>query len=231
MTHTASRDVLILEVYLVIQERHNQTSSSTASSALFPLVAANGVIRVDGTLALLVQATQHGVCVVREETLVVEDGGETLGACVDAHRLSVAVAVDLADSVELITQGVAVGGKTNDGEDNGGVGLISGSAADFEELRGHAGVDAVAAGMSGIAGHDGEFGTGDGKCGATIVRVAVYLLVCNFVCIFILEGSSRVETTLTELVVVLLGDIGEGVVGPVHYGVLAKHGSHLNRLM
>jgi hypothetical protein len=53
--------------------------------------------------------------VVREESLPVEDCGEALGAGVDGHRLAVAVTVDLADGVEVIAEGLAIGSEANDG--------------------------------------------------------------------------------------------------------------------
>lgn len=37
----------------------------------------------------------------------------------------------------------------------------------------------------------------------------------------------RVEAVLSEAIVVCLGRIVERVVGPVHQGVLAEHGSHI----
>ena len=39
-------------------------------------------------------------------------------------------------------------------------------------------------------------------------------------------GVSRVESMFSKLSVVGLGSLGERVIGPVHQGVLAKHGSH-----
>jgi hypothetical protein len=44
------------------------------------------------------------------------------------------------------------------------------------------------------------------------------------------KGVSRVESMFSKLSIVGLGSIGERVVGPVHQGVLAKHGSHDCRL-
>lgn len=83
------------------------------------------------------------------------------------------VAVDLADGVELVAQSGAVGGEAAHREHYRGIVLGSGGSADFEDLGGHAGVDAVAAGVTGVAGHDGEVGAGDGEGGAAVVGVAV----------------------------------------------------------
>ncbi|KAI6770596.1 hypothetical protein HG530_005225 [Fusarium avenaceum] len=112
---STSGNVLVLEVDLVVEEGHDQTARSTTCSALLPLVTSHGVVRVHGTLALLIQTAEHRMRVVREESLPVEDCGETLGAGVDGHRLAVAVTVDLADGVEVIAEGLAIGSEANDG--------------------------------------------------------------------------------------------------------------------
>ena len=84
-----------------------------------------------------------------------------------------AVAVHLANSVETFLQGLAVRGKANDGQDNGGVLLVCCGASDLEKLGVVSRVDAVARCQTGIAGHDGEVGASDGKCRAAVVRVSV----------------------------------------------------------
>lgn len=40
------------------------------------------------------------------------------------------------------------------------------------------------------------------------------------------EGHLRIESMLSKLSIVRLGSFRERVVGPVHQGVLAEHGSH-----
>lgn len=90
------------------------------------------------------------------------------------------VAVHLDGRVELLAQGVAVGGETDDGEDDAGVvgvqgGVVVGGVgggSDFEELGGVAGVYAVAGGGARIAGEDGEVGAGDAEGGAAVVSIA-----------------------------------------------------------
>lgn len=134
MAHSASRNVLVLEVDLVVQEGHDQTGSRTTSSALLALVASHGVIRVHGSLALLVQTAQHSMCVVREEALSVEDRRQALGAGVERHGLALAVAVDLADGVEAIAQSLAVGGETANRQHYRGVVLRGRGAANLEDL-------------------------------------------------------------------------------------------------
>ncbi|TFB03983.1 hypothetical protein CCMA1212_003526 [Trichoderma ghanense] len=169
---SAAGDVLVLEVDLVVQEGHDQAARSTAGSALLPLVASNRVVGVDRTLALLVEAAEHGMCVVWEESLLVENGGQPLGTGVERHGLAVSVAVNLADGVQTIAQSLAIGGKSTDGQDDGGIFLGGSGATDLEDLGRHSGVDAVAAGVTGIARHDGEVGAGNGKRRAAIVGVA-----------------------------------------------------------
>lgn len=152
-------NVLVLEVDLVVEERHDQARGSTSGTALFSFVAAYRVVGVKGTLAVGIDSTKNGVDVVGEETLVVEDVGETLGAGGNGHGLVVAVVVHLDDGVELLGQSIAIGGETNDGENNAGALLLRALAADAEQLRGVAGVDVVAGGVAGVTSHDGEIGT------------------------------------------------------------------------
>jgi hypothetical protein len=49
--------------------------------------------------------------IVWEESLAVKNCRETLCAGVDGHGLAVAVTVDLADGVEVVAEGFAVGSK------------------------------------------------------------------------------------------------------------------------
>src|SRR5215469_13835663 len=100
MAGTGIRDVLILEIDLVIQKRHDQTRRRTRSPALLPLIAANWIIAVKRALALLVQSSQNRMHVVGKEALAVEDVTQSLGACGDAHGLAVLVLVHLDNGVE-----------------------------------------------------------------------------------------------------------------------------------
>jgi hypothetical protein len=84
-----------------------------------------------------------------------------------------AIPVDLADGIETIAESFTIGSEATDGKNYGSVFLRCRGAANFEDLRGHTGVDAIAAGMTSITGHDGEVGASDGKCGTTIVCVSV----------------------------------------------------------
>jgi hypothetical protein len=145
VAHAAAGDVLVLEVDLVVEEGHDKTASSTACSALLTLVAADGVVGIHSTLALLIQTTEHCVRVVGEESLSVQNSGQALGAGVDRHGLAMAITVDLADGVEVVAESLTVGG------------------------------------------------------------------LWGFV-----EGHLRVESMLSELSIIGLGGIGEGVVGPIH---------------
>lgn len=107
--------------------------------------------------------------------------------------------------------------------------LVGRAAADFENLGVVSCVDAVTGSVSGVAGQNGEVGAGDGEDGTTVVGIAAGLSEAW-------EGSqyrkrrwfinSRVKAVLSELAIVGCGRIVERVVGPVHEGVLAEHGSH-----
>lgn len=232
MALTTARHVLVLEVDLVVQERHDQAGSGARGAAHLALVAADGVVAVDGALAVLVEAAEDGVRVVGEEALAVENGGQALGAGVDAHGLAVAVAVHLAHGVELLLERLAVGREAAHGEHERRVGLVRGAAANLEHLGVVACVDAVAGGVAGVAGHDGEVVACDGENGAAVVGVSGGRrgLVFGTAVAAVASHSSvylRVEAVLPEAIVGGFGGVVEGVVGSVHDGVLAKHGSHL----
>ncbi len=109
MTTTGAALVLILEVDLVIEEGHDQARGRTGGAALFALVAADGIVAVQRTSTVFVQAAKDGVDVVREETLVVQDRRETLGAGFDGHGLAVVVPVHLDDVVQTFLQCLSVG--------------------------------------------------------------------------------------------------------------------------
>ncbi|KAI6758981.1 hypothetical protein HG531_013977 [Fusarium graminearum] len=113
VTLSASGNVLVLEVDLVVEERHDQTARSAACTALLSLVTSYRIIRVYSAPALLVQTAEHRMRIVWEESLAIKNCRETLRASVDRHGLAVAITVDLADGVEVIAEGFAVGGKAN----------------------------------------------------------------------------------------------------------------------
>lgn len=109
--------------------------------------------------------------------------------------------------------------------------LVCRAATDLKDLGIVAGIDAVAGCMTGVARHDGEVGAGDGEDGAAVVGVSGDEMVSMTG----ITGRSdkawlmmyiRVEAVLPEAIVVGLGSVVKGVVGPVHEGVLAEHGSH-----
>ncbi|CAG8705354.1 2039_t:CDS:1, partial [Scutellospora calospora] len=165
--------VLVLVVDLVVQERRDQTARGARSTARLALVTPHRIIRVQRSHAVLVQAAEDGVHVVREEALVVQDVAEALGASVHAHLLVVLVLVHFDDGVEALLEGVAVGGEAHDREDDLGALVVAAGAADAEEFGGVARVDVVAAGAASVAGEDGEVGAGDAEGCAAVVCVAV----------------------------------------------------------
>ena len=83
------------------------------------------------------------------------------------------VAVQLDDGIEALAQGVAVGGETDDGEEERGVGLRGVGAADLEDFWCVARVDAVAGGGAGVAGQNGEVVAADCERGTAVVGVSV----------------------------------------------------------
>ena len=161
--------MLILVFDLVVQEGHDETRCRACGPALLPLIEPCRVIRVQGPLAILIDAAQDGVDVVGKQALRVEDGAQPLGTRLDRHGLAVLVAVHLDDVVEAFFQGIAVGGVSYHGEDDA-AGLVVG--ADAEELGGVPGVDGVARDGAGVAGEDGEVGAGYAESGATVIGVA-----------------------------------------------------------
>lgn len=236
MSDAAAGDVLVLEVDLVVEEGHDQTGRGTAGAALLPLVTADGVVAVDGALILLVEAAEDGIDVVGEKALLVEDGGEALRAGVDRHGLAVAVAVHLADGVEALLEGLAVGREADDGQQDVGVLLRRRRSANFEDLGGEAGVDGVAGRRSGIAGHHGEAVTGHGDSGTTVIGIAVHrALYVSMATSFSLfppdkklhsrqKLDVRVEAVFPEAVTTGLRRLGKRVVGSIEDRVLAEHG-------
>lgn len=176
MTDATSGNVLVLVVDLVVEERHDQTAGGTGGSALLPLVAADGVVGVQGTLALIVDTSEDGCDVVGEEALAVQNVAETLGACGDAHGLVVLVSVHLDDGVETLGQGVAVGGKAYHAENNLAPLVLGTLATDAEELWLIAGVNVVARCGTGVAGEDGEVCACDAQSATAVVCVSVMTL-------------------------------------------------------
>ena len=178
VTGAAAGDVLVLEVDLVVEEGHDETTGGAAGAGLLALVAADGVVAVDGALALLVEPAEDGVDVVGEEALLVEDGRQALGARVDGHGLAVPVPVHLADGVEALLQGIAVRREPHHGQQDVGVVLRRVRAPDLEHLRREPRVDAVPGRQSRVARHDGEVGARDGECRAAVVGVSVFCTMC-----------------------------------------------------
>lgn len=80
------------------------------------------------------------------------------------------VTVHLDDVVEALFEGVAIGGESDDGEDDAGGGVVGADAEDFGDVTG---VDVVAGGGAGVAGEDGEGAAGYAEGGSTVVGVAV----------------------------------------------------------
>ncbi len=115
--------------------------------------------------------------VVREEALLVQHDAQSLCGGVDGHWFAVLVSVQLDDGVEAVAKRVAVCGETDDGEEEGSIGLRLVCAADLEDFWGVAGVDGITRGGTGVAGEDGEVGAGDGEGGTTIVSVSRNTLV------------------------------------------------------
>ena len=195
----------------------------------------SGRRRKERRLTVLLDAAEDVVDVVGEEALLVEDGGEALGAGVDGHGLSVAVAVHLANGVEALLEGLAVGGEADDGEQDSGIVLGGVGAADLEDLGGEPRVDAVAGGQTGVAGHDGEVGAGNSEGRAAVIRVSArrhthtHIMLLHFSFSFRDRGNARVKSVFPQAIYCVFGNVGEGVVGPVQDGVLAEHG-HLGLL-
>merc|ERR1712072_180269 len=76
----AARLVHVLQIDLVVEERHDQAAGRTNRATVLPLVAPYGVVRVQRSLTLLIDAAEDGLHVVREEALVVEDVAQPLCA-------------------------------------------------------------------------------------------------------------------------------------------------------
>lgn len=173
MALSAAWYVLILEVDLIVKERHDQTCGGTTSTAHLPFVTAHRIVTVDGALSLLVEAAEDGIGVVGEETLAIEDSRQAFSAGVDGHGLAVAVTVHLADGIEALLQGLAIGSEATYRQHDGGVMLVCRASTDLEDLGIVTSIDAVTGGVTSVAGHDGEVGACDGEDGAAVVGVSV----------------------------------------------------------
>lgn len=173
MADAAAGYVLVLEVDLVVEEGHDEGGGGAAGAALLALVAADGVVRVDGAGAVLVEAAEDGVDVVGEEALLVEDGGEPLRAGRDADGLAVPVPVHLADGVEPLLQRLPVRREPHHRQHDVRVVLRRRRPPDLEHLRRVPRVDAVAGRQTGVAGYDGEVGAGYGERRAAIIGISI----------------------------------------------------------
>nr|POE63607.1 hypothetical protein CFP56_04510 [Quercus suber] len=169
----ALRIILVLQVDLVVQKRHDQTRCRAGRAALLSLIAAHGVVAVQRALAFLVDAAEDGRDVVGEEALLVQDVAQALRARVHRDVLAVLVLVHLHDRVEALGQRLAVGGEADDRQHDLGALVCGPGAADAEELGGVARVDVVAGGAAGVAREDGEVLACDPESRAAIVGVSV----------------------------------------------------------
>lgn len=161
--------LLILLVDLTVEEGHDQRGSRASSSAELPLIRSYRVIRVHGALSLLVQTSNDGVHVVGEEPLVVEhvlDGSRTR---LHLEGLVVLVVVQLDVLLDVLDEGVTVGGKAVGGHQN----VVS----DVKHLGLVPRVDGVAGCISGIAGQQGEIVSCDSEYGSSVVYVSNWQLV------------------------------------------------------
>ena len=165
----AARHILVLEVDLVVEEGHDQTRRGAGGTALFTLVAADGVVGVQRAFAFFVETGEDGVHVVREETLGVEDGGEALGAGFGAHALVVLVLVHLDDGGEVVAQREAVGAVAYDGQDDVWLRVVGG---DGVELWEHPCLDVVPACAARVTRDDRVGAACYAEGGTAIVGVA-----------------------------------------------------------
>ena len=174
MSHATAGNILILLVDLIIQKRHYQTTRCARRATLLSLVAAHGIITVQGALPFLIQPAEDTRDVEGEEALLIQQMGEALRTRSQRHGLAVLVPVQFHGGVEALAQGDAIGREADDREHDVGVRVGLGArGADLEEFRGEARVDAVAGCGACVAGEDAEVGAGDAECRAAVVRVAV----------------------------------------------------------
>lgn len=101
-------NLLVLLVDLTIKEGHDQRSGRSSSSAELSLVRSDRVVRVDGTLALLIETSNDGVHVVREESLVVKHVLNSSGSRLHLEWLVVLEMVPFNVLLNLLHQGVTV---------------------------------------------------------------------------------------------------------------------------
>lgn len=156
-----TRNILILQIDLIIQERHDETRRRASSTTLFPFVTPHGVIGVQRPLAVLIYSAKDSSDVEGEEPLAVEDMAQPLRAGGNAHFFPVLVAVHLHRGVETFFQGVAIGREAYHRQHDAAAFVLWSFAADLEEFGDITRVDVVAACGTGVACEDGEVGAGD----------------------------------------------------------------------
>lgn len=164
--------ILILQIDLIVQERHDETRRRASSLTLLPLIAADRIIRVQRALALFIHPAQNRSHVVGKEPLVVEDVAQALRARVHADVFAVLIFVQFDNGVEALFEGAAVGGEAHDRQHDARARVRGPFAPDFEEFGRVARVDVVAACAAGVACEDREGRACDAEGGAAVVRVA-----------------------------------------------------------
>ena len=159
----ATRNILILEIDLIIQERRDQARRSATSPALLPLIRPNRIIAIQRPFPLLVQPTQDSIRIVRKKALRVEYGRKPLRARIHRHVLAVLVLVHADDCIETLFERVAVCREANNREHNAGAFAGFFVPAYSEDLGRVPRVDAVARAHACVAGQDAEVFAGDAE--------------------------------------------------------------------
>ena len=163
MPFPRTRLILVFEVHLVVQKRHDQAGRRSRRPTLFALIATDGVIAVQRALAFVIQTPQNRMHVVGEESLVIKDGRESLGTGFDGHGFAMLVAIHLDYVVETFLESLPIGSESDNGEYDTCTGTRLIVTADLEDFRCVPRVDVVAGRRTSVACENGKVGAGDSK--------------------------------------------------------------------
>lgn len=161
-----ARDVLVLEVDLVVEEGHDEGGGGAAGAALLALVGAHGVEGVHRAAAVAVEASDDGVHVVREESLAVEQVLDVPRGRSQRQRLVVVVKVVPFDAaLEPAHQRAPVGCKPVRGHHD--------PVAAVKHLGLEPRVDRVVRRVSGVPREDRKVLASNSKDGSAVVSVRI----------------------------------------------------------
>ena len=102
--------------YLAVQKRQHQTTRLARRAVRALLNTTRRVVVVHSPLTICIYTRDHGLKLVREEALFVEEGRDALRASPQADIAPMLVLVDGDDVLEFLLEGVTVGSEPDYGD-------------------------------------------------------------------------------------------------------------------